>query len=31
MGNIKEIKEKEIFNKLQKRNFKERLPPKVPY
>ena len=35
IGDIKEIEieeeKEEIFNKLQKRNFKERLPPKVPY
>ena len=31
IGNIKKIKEKEIFNKLKKKIFKKRFPPRVPY
>ena len=31
IGDIKEIEEEEIFNRLKKKNFRERLPPKVPY
>jgi hypothetical protein len=33
IDNIKKIKEeeKEISNKLKKKDFRERLPPKVPY
>jgi len=30
-GNIKEIEEEEMSNKLKKRNPREKLPPKVSY
>jgi len=31
IGNIKEIEEERRFNKLKKKNPRERLPPRVPY